>query len=51
MARRWAMVITQVAALPLAGSKRDAVRHTSSKTSWATSSDCAGSRTTLRISP
>jgi len=30
---------TQVAALPLAGSNRDAVRQTSSRTSWVTSSD------------
>ena len=51
MARRCAIVITQVIALPRLASKRGAVRHTSSRTSWATSSDWAGSRTTLRISP
>ena len=45
------MVSTQAAALPLAGSNRDAVRQTSSSTSWATSSDWAGSRSTLRTSP
>ena len=51
MARRCAIVMTQVIALPRAESNRDAVRQTSSRTSCATSSDCAGSRTTLRISP
>ena len=50
-ARRCAIVITQVIALPRLTSKRDAVRHTSSRTSCATSSDWAGSRTTLRIRP
>ena len=51
IARRCAIVITQVAALPLLASNRVAVRQTSSSTSWATSSDWAGSRTTLRIRP
>ena len=36
---------------PWSGSKRVAVRHTSTSTSWATSSDCAGSRSTRRITP
>src|SRR5689334_5915372 len=51
MARRWAMVSTHVAAPPTAGSNRAAVRHTSRRTSWATSSDWDGSRRTLRITP
>jgi len=38
-------------AVPRAGSNRDAVRHSSTKTSWATSSACAGLRTTLLTSP
>src|ERR1700755_1816154 len=45
------MVITHVAAPPTAGSNRAAVRHTSRRTSWATSSDWDGSRRTLRITP
>src|ERR1700745_53540 len=45
------MVITHVAAPPTAGSNRAAVRHTSRRTSWATSSDWDGSRRTLRIPP
>ena len=51
MARRCAIVIAQVSALPRVASKRDAVRQTSSSTSCATSSDWAGSRTTLRARP
>ena len=51
IARRWAIVITQVVALPRLASNLDAVRQTSSSTSWATSSDWAGSRSTLRIKP
>ena len=51
MARRWAMVITHVAAPPTAGSNRAAVRHTSRRTSWATSSDWDGSLSTRRITP
>ena len=43
--------LTQVAALPRAGSNRVAERQTSSRTSWATSSDWAGLRRTRRISP
>ena len=35
----------------LAGSNRGAVRQTSSRTSWATSSDWAGSRSTCRTMP
>ena len=50
-ARRWAIIIAQVIAVPFAGSNLAALRHTSSSTSWATSSDWAGSRTTLRMSP
>ena len=50
-ARRWAMVSTQAAALPRSGSYREAVRQTSSRTSCATSSDWAGSRSTCRTSP
>jgi hypothetical protein len=50
-ARRCAIVITQAAALPRAGSNREAERHTSSRTSCATSSDWAGSRSTLRATP
>jgi hypothetical protein len=50
-ARRWAIIITQVVALLRDGSKRDALRQTSRRTSCATSSDWAGSRTTLRIRP
>ena len=49
MARRWAMVIAHVAAM--AGSNRAAVRHTSRRTSWVTSSDWDGSRRTLRVTP
>src|ERR1700719_1306462 len=45
------MVVTHVAAPPMAGSNRAAVRHTSRRTSWATSSDWDGSRRTLRITP
>src|SRR6516162_6931222 len=45
------MVVTQVAAPPKAGSNREAVRHTSRRTSWATSSDWDGSRRTLRMTP
>src|SRR5271170_8368096 len=45
------MVVTHVAAPPMAGSNRAAVRHTSRRTSWATSSDWAGSRRTLRMTP
>ena len=37
------MVVTHVAAPPMAGSNRAAVRHTSRRTSWATSSDWDGS--------
>src|SRR6266480_726846 len=51
MARRWAIVITHVAAPPTAGSNRAAVRHTSRRTSWVTSSDWDGSRRTRRITP
>src|ERR1700750_3398015 len=51
MARRWAIVITHVAAPPTAGSNLAAGRHTSRRTSWATSSDWDGSRRTLRITP
>ena len=35
----------------LAGSNRPAVRHTSTRTSWVTSSDCAWSRSTRRTTP
>ena len=45
------MVITQAPALPRAASNLEAVRHTSSMTSWATSSDWAGSRSTFLTSP
>ena len=45
------MVSAQAAALPRAGSNLDAVRHTSSSTSWATSSDWAGSLSTCRTTP
>ena len=45
------MVSAQAAALPRAGSNLDAVRQTSSSTSWATSSDWAGSRSTCRTTP
>jgi hypothetical protein len=38
-------------AVPRAGSNRDAVRHSSTNTSWVTSSACAGSRTTLTDQP
>jgi hypothetical protein len=41
----------QVEALPRSPSNRVAVRHTSTSTSWATSSDWAGSRSTRRITP
>src|SRR2546423_11057307 len=51
MARRWAIVITHVAAPPTAGSNLAAVRHTSRRTSWATSSDWDGSLRTRRITP
>ena len=50
-ARRCAIVSAQVVALPRAGSNREAERQTSSMTSWVTSSDWAGSRSTLRTSP
>ena len=51
-ARRWAMVITYVFALPQ-GARRSGppCRHTSRKTSWVTSSARAGSRTTRRARP
>jgi DMSO/TMAO reductase YedYZ molybdopterin-dependent catalytic subunit len=45
------MVITHACAVPSCGSKRLAVRHTSSRTSWATSSACAGSRRIRRARP
>src|SRR5215468_6940755 len=45
------MVISHAVALPRCGSKREAVRHTSSITSWVTSSDCAGSRITRSTRP
>src|ERR1700721_3039862 len=45
------MVVAQVAAPPMAGSNRAAVRHTSRRTSWATSSDWDGSRRTFRMTP
>ena len=51
IARRWAIVWIQVDALPRSPSNRVAVRHTSTSTSWATSSDWAGSRRTRRITP
>src|SRR6266566_1075289 len=51
MARRCASVISQLRALPCPGSNRAAVRQTSSSTSWVTSSDWAGSRTTRRTRP
>ena len=38
-------------AVPRPGSNRAAVRHSSTNTSWVTSSDCAGLRTTLLTSP
>jgi hypothetical protein len=38
-------------AVPRTGSKRDAVRHSSTNTSWVTSSDCAGLRTTVLTRP
>jgi hypothetical protein len=41
----------QALAVPRVGSKRDAVRHSSTNTSWVTSSACAGFRTTLPTSP
>src|SRR5947207_1695795 len=50
-ARRCAMVSAQAAALPRAGSNRDAVRQISSSTSWATSSDWAGSLSPCRTTP
>ena len=50
-ARRWASVITQAVALPRPASNLDAVRHTSSRTSWVTSSDWAGSRITRLTTP
>ena len=45
------MVSAQAAALPRAGSNREAVRQISSSTSWATSSDWAGSLSTCRTTP
>src|SRR5579859_1514170 len=45
------MVVTHVAAPPMAGSNRAAVRHTSRRTSWATSSDWDGSRRTFLMTP
>src|SRR5580704_11137634 len=45
------MVVTHVAAPPMAGSNRAAFRHTSRRTSWATSSDWDGSRRTFLITP
>jgi hypothetical protein len=47
MARRRAIIIAQPAALPLPGSKCTAVDQSSRNTSWATSSDWAGSRSTV----
>ena len=45
------MVSAQAAALPRSGSNLDAVRQISSSTSWATSSDWAGFRSTCRTTP
>ena len=45
------MVITHETAPPFPASNLDAVRHTSSSTSCATSSDCAGSRSTFLMMP
>src|SRR3984885_10964995 len=45
------MVVTHVAAPPMAGSNRAAVRPPSRRTSWATSSDWDGSRRTFRMTP
>ena len=45
------MVWIQVVALPRSASNRVAERQTSTSTSWATSSDWAGSRSTRRITP
>src|SRR6266404_4988177 len=45
------MIVTHVAAPPMAGSNRAAVRHTSRRTSWATSSDWDGSRRTFLMTP
>src|SRR6516165_2011937 len=50
-ARRCASVITQAIALPRPASNADAFRHTSSRTSWVTSSDWAGSRITRSTMP
>ena len=50
-ARRCAIVMTHVFALPKDRSNRAAFRHTSRKTSWVTSSARVGSRTTRRASP
>lgn len=50
-ALRWASISTQFIAEPRSVRKRAAVRHTSRSTSWATSSDWAGSRSTVRTSP
>jgi hypothetical protein len=45
------MVVTHASALPRPWSNLDPVRQTSTKTSWVTSSDWHGSRTTLRTTP
>ena len=50
-ARRRAIVIAQVDTLARSGSKRAAVRHSSRNTSWVTSSDIAGSRSTRLTVP
>ena len=47
MARLRAIIIAHPAALPLPGSKCTAVDQSSRNTSWATSSDWAGSRSTV----
>ena len=51
MARRWATVATHDVTEPRDSSKRAASRHSSTNTSWVTSSDWAGSRTTFSTTP